>query len=837
MRAKLKILIIFSMSFLLMLFYGFTNSEKQKKVLFINSHTFGRVAFSEHVGAIRLALESEGVIIDVEPLKSEDVLDEEYREMLRKQFEYTLNNSGPYDLILADGEQAMDFLLEEKPLLGDTPIVFFDVDSQNKVEDYIEISNVYGVSQSVDFNKNINLIKRLFPGTDTVVCLSDDTIMGREAVKNFYEEGEKFPNLNFKEINLSNVPLDDALVEISSYGKGTVFLAVYLVEEFSSSTFDSYDFERGILSATDRPIFTIYDTNLGDGFIGGYTVSFFNQAEFAGEIALSILSEGFVEGENGETNLFYLQNEVIFDYEALNKYGLSENALPENSILMNKPIDFFEENKSLFLTIISVIIILIMFVMYLWLSINNKKRIEKELNKKSTELIESNENLISANRELNRFIEEIEHKNRKIHELVYVDPLTGNNNREAIFKIIGDWVSREELYCCVAFIDIDNFKFINDSFGHDFGDTVIVETCARIMRIDDKDFEFGRFGGDEFILIKRFDDNEDVGKFLNSIITLFSEPLMVGENSLFVSLSIGASLYPYHGTSEVELIKKADLALYVAKNSGKNRAVIYTDSMSQGIEDKMLFQSKLREGFSDSEFHLVYQPYFSISEQDYVGVEVLLRWHSGDLGYVSPLRLVSEAEEMGLINEIGLWILEESCKFAVKINEKIDRKITISINISSIQLVHPNFIENVEKIIESTGVDPGLLCFEITESVMVKFTEHNMNILSAIRDMGICIAIDDFGTGYSSLGYFKYLPARVLKIDKVFIDWIDKNPIDKMILDLIIKLAHKKGLIVTAEGVEHQEQVEFLSEIGCDLIQGYYYAKAGREEEVLKLFN
>jgi len=257
--------------------------------------------------------------------------------------------------------------------------------------------------------------------------------------------------------------------------------------------------------------------------------------------------------------------------------------------------------------------------------------------------------------------------------------------------------------------------------------------------------------------------------------------------------------------------------------------------MIEDLEDKVLFQSYVRKAYNNKEFHMNYQPHFDVSKGRFTGVEALIRWKSAELGYVSPLKLIQASEEMGLIVDIGRWVLEEACIFSKKINQRLDESIVVAINISSVQMLHPDFIRELELIIEKTNVNPNNLCLEMTETTLFEFPEGNEHIITKIKSMGLEIALDDFGTGYSSLSYFKDIPASTIKIDKVFIDNMVNNEFDNYTVKMIIDLAHHKNLSVIAEGVEEEEQSELLKNMSCDIIQGYYYSKPLMASEVMEL--
>jgi diguanylate cyclase (GGDEF)-like protein len=452
-------------------------------------------------------------------------------------------------------------------------------------------------------------------------------------------------------------------------------------------------------------------------------------------------------------------------------------------------------------------------------------------------MMASNDDLMDSNEKLSNAVKKIEDQKNEIKELIYIDSLTKLKNRRAINELVHRWLeeTKGDVAYSILFLDVDNFKLINDSFGHDFGDKVIIRTGMRLVSLETESIKIGRFGGDEFLIIYKDKDMNQFSEFLNALEQIFKNPFVIDNRTIFLTVSIGAAIYPIHGVGEEELIKKADMALYKAKERGKNRAVIYNQKMIEEVEDKVLFQSHLRGDFARGEFYLNYQPVFDVKKNTFMGAEALIRWKNTEFGQVSPIRLIQAAEEMGLIIKIGKWVLREACIFAKKINEQTKEDFIVAINISSVQMMDPDFAKDFSEIIKEVGVNPKLICLEMTETMLFEFPEDNVHMIDRLKAMGVCIALDDFGTGYSSLSYFKNIPASTLKIDKEFIDNLATNLFDCYMVETIIRLAHHKNLVVVAEGVENQEQLKILQDLKCDLIQGYYYSKPISEFEVTEL--
>lgn len=434
-------------------------------------------------------------------------------------------------------------------------------------------------------------------------------------------------------------------------------------------------------------------------------------------------------------------------------------------------------------------------------------------------------------------IVETEKRLRESHEqLAYHDSLTGLPNR---LKLQSYWAEiiaeRKDMKTAIIFVDSDNFKLINDTLGHNFGDKLIVAIGFRLQTIlGDGPIVF-RITGDEFVICTPgFDSVQQVEAVAKRIIQSISEPFELEDRRVHITVSMGISIYPDHATNVIEMLKNADIAMYKAKELGKNRYVFYDPIMQKNVDERMLLEKNLRNALSKNEFHLHYQPQIDVRTGAVSGFEALLRWSSPELGMVPPLKFIGITEESGMIIELGEWVLETACRFHKKLWQMTGTQFSIAVNVSIIQLMQDDFVQRVLGILEKHQINPEFVELEITESVLVETFETIFKTLKSLRDYQIKIALDDFGKGYSSLNYLCQLPISTLKIDKSFIDNIINSDNDRIITGDIVAIGHKEGLEVIAEGVETQEQMEYLTNHDCDKIQGYFYCKPLPEEEVIR---
>ena len=417
---------------------------------------------------------------------------------------------------------------------------------------------------------------------------------------------------------------------------------------------------------------------------------------------------------------------------------------------------------------------------------------------------------------------------QKIYHLAYHDSLTNFPNRRSFMNELRSEImskSKSNKRLSILFIDLDNFKSINDQWGHDVGDLVLKEV-AKIIRSEIRPSDFpARLGGDEFTVMLRDVKNEQEAITITQrILEKLQSPILLAGQEHLVTCSIGVANYPEHGKSSEELLKNADDALYHVKQRGRNAFMVFNQSIENKTLERRLLETALRTAIKEQQFYLEYQPKLNITKNELIGVEALVRWNHPDLGKIPPLKFISLAEETGLIVPLGEWILRESChQLRIWKNQGLTN-LTMAVNVSVRQLEDPYFVHKVEEILKETNLHPKFLEFEVTESIFAD-VKNTVSVLNEIRQMGIQISVDDFGTGYSSLSYIKEFPIDTLKVDQSFVKDIHTNEESKAIVKAVLNLAKTIGINVIAEGIELVEHVEALSKDGCHFGQGYYYSR------------
>ncbi|HEX5792388.1 MAG TPA: EAL domain-containing protein [Rheinheimera sp.] len=428
---------------------------------------------------------------------------------------------------------------------------------------------------------------------------------------------------------------------------------------------------------------------------------------------------------------------------------------------------------------------------------------------------------------------------REIERLAHHDPLTDLPNRilgEQLYQQTLAFCLEQQLQLAVLFLDLDNFKPVNDSLGHSAGDVLLRELARRLQGTLSQQQKVIRFGGDEFLfLVPCMADNTALNSLALQLITEVTKPFNIMQTSVTVSGSIGIALAPADGTEFNVLCRKADLAMYKAKEDGRNTVRQYDDKLDQDNADKFNLQQRLRQAIQQRAFVLHYQPQIDLRSQQITSVEALLRWPQGDGSFISPAEFIPLAEQCGLISELGNWVLAEACQACARLRKQGFSALRIAVNLSYVQFKN----ERLELIIQQALLDARLpaaaLELELTESLLISDTALVQQQLNNLSRLGVTFAIDDFGTGYSNLGYLRSFNATTLKIDRSFITSLCVSSRDEPLVQAIINMATGLGLKTVAEGIEDQATAERLSRLGCDEGQGFYWAPALPEDKLLPL--
>ena len=456
------------------------------------------------------------------------------------------------------------------------------------------------------------------------------------------------------------------------------------------------------------------------------------------------------------------------------------------------------------------------------------------------EIISTNYNeAVTSKKEAELSKQELQLHYEDMERLAYTDALTGLYNRTAFFRYANEILTNTKGVLqnhAVIFIDLDGFKSINDTLGHDYGDLLLQAVTKQFSSFINEDDILARNGGDEFVILRnQVESIEELELFLDKLISISSHPFLLEDETVHISLSAGVALFPQNGLSLSELMKNADIAMYSSKNAGKNSYTFFSSTMEDEVNRRNDLIDILREAIDNKDIYLLYQPQADVATGEIIGCEALMRLNSPIVGFVSPDEFIPVAEECGLIDDLGEWALLEACQFNQRLVDAGFKPIRVSVNVSTTQLRSDRLVKAIEALPTKTSMPLEFLEIELTESVLMTNFNHNLTLINRMKELGVKIALDDFGTGYSSFSYLTKIPINSLKIDKSFIAGICENENDAYIAGTIINLAHQLGITVIAEGVETIEQLRILQGQMCDILQGYFFSRAISEQDFIEL--
>jgi diguanylate cyclase (GGDEF)-like protein/PAS domain S-box-containing protein len=422
----------------------------------------------------------------------------------------------------------------------------------------------------------------------------------------------------------------------------------------------------------------------------------------------------------------------------------------------------------------------------------------------------------------------------------FYDSLTGLPNR----LLLKERIAIEISHCkqtgnklAVMFLDLDRFKLINDTLGHDIGDKLLKETAKKLQMCVTKDATIARIGGDEFvILLPGLVHEGNVGQTASKILEIIRQPVIIDDHELYLTISVGITIYPDDGEDEETLITNADVAMYRAKEQGKNNFQLYTPALNAKALERLSLENYLRRALEYNEFVVYYQPKVNAATEEIIGMEALIRWKHPNWGLVPPMKFIPIAEETGLIVPIGEWVLSTACAHNKALQNAGLPPLTVAVNLSSRQFELQDLTKIVSKVLQETGLEAEYLELEITESIAMQNVEHTLKTISQLRAMGVKFSIDDFGTGYSSLSQLNNFAVNKLKIDKSFVEKVDGSKDNSVIASTVLALGKSLELDIVAEGVENEEQVKFFKQNNCDEMQGYFFGRPMSNEDFQRFF-
>lgn len=444
-------------------------------------------------------------------------------------------------------------------------------------------------------------------------------------------------------------------------------------------------------------------------------------------------------------------------------------------------------------------------------------------------ILKRNQTLLKTRQELDEEISQRQAVQQNLTRLETTDPLTGLANRRFFMEDLAHTLSiadRQLRQVALVMIDLDRFQMLNDSLGHQFGDELLIKVSERLNKLSDERVIIGYSGGDEFMVCQQqVDDIDDVIHLLGQLKQCFHKPFEVQGEEHSITATMGVAVYPQSGLDADTLLRNSDIALYRAKDQGRNTYQFYTEGMQDQEVKRLELEKDLNHALANNEFVLYYQPQLDLSNNEINSVEALIRWQHPRRGLLAPGEFIPLAEESGRINEIGRWVVRAACRQLAQWKGTPYRNLRIAINLSGLELDDEDLVDHIQDALRTEQVLASSLEVELTEEIFIQNIEHNLNQLSRLRKLGVHLAIDDFGVGYSSLAYLRDFPVDLLKIDRSFITHVNRRHDDAVITRAVINLAHNLGIRVVAEGVETEDQLNFLRHHSCNLAQGFLISR------------
>jgi len=815
--------------------------SEQKNVLIINSYHQGLIWSKDETDGVIDTLKKSDYNLSIffEDLDWKNYPTDENIRHLYDYFIYKYQNKD-IDMLIATDDVALEFALKNREnLFSNAPVVFCGVNQKGVTEITRGYKNFTGVIEGIDPTETMKMALSINPSIRDVYILFDNSESG-VSTGEIVVDKIKSMDMNLNTIPLNNLSYDELIKNVRTFAKDSIILVTTYYSDINGKIVEFQNVSREVSKNSSVPVYHLYDFGLNNGAIGGTMLSGKLQGESAANLAIRIL-----DGEKPDNISVQSQKTTrkVLDFKQLERFNIQLNEIPKDSEVINKPFSFFDTYRNLVLSILAAFIILISFVLILLFYISKIKKMRKKLLDNHEELTQIYEELTASDEELRQQFDEILTSNEKIKvteerlaHLAYHDTLTGLPNKLSLYENTDKNVFLPQNgKAALLFIDMDHFKYINDTMGHAFGDQLIIKVGERLTSLLKDNCSIYRLSGDEFIIIiQSIKEKKDAEVFASHILAGFEEEFDVLNSVLHISLSLGIVIYPEHGDNVQELLKYADIAMYKAKEAGRKSYIVYDQLMDGVFIERMSIEKHMHTALEKNEFELYYQPQLDIRSNKITGFEALLRWKSPELGFVSPERFIKIAEDTHLIIPLGTWVLRNACGFLNKLHKKGYTDLSISVNISMLQLLQTDFSDIVMDSVDFYELDPHYLELEVTESILMESFDTIGTKLEKLRKHGVRIALDDFGKGYSSLSYLKQLPISTLKIDKSFIDNISIES-DNNLTGHIITLGKSMRMRVIAEGVEKQGQLDYLVQHECDEIQGYLYSKPIPEAEIIKL--
>lgn len=772
----ITLLVLLLTGILLLPAYAKETYQDKPNVLFISSYSLSFQTIPLQIQGVNSVLTEEKANLDIEFMDTKRFSSEEDIRLFYQRLHSKLSQLPPYDAVILGDDAALLFALQyQEELFADTPMVFLGINNLELARTAGLSPYITGIVEETSQNANIELAMKLRPQATELIAIVDNTLTGQGDQKQFAEAAQKFPTMHTRLINASEFTQEELIQELEGIQPDSIVFFLTLFEDKDGHSYTIRQGAQFLAMHVPAPIFRMSVGGVGDGLLGGILFAYDTSGEMAGRMVEEIL-----DGTDVSSIPVVMDSPSYgyFDQNVIEKYGLDAALLPEGSIIINQKPGFFEAHRSFILSLaVSAGIVLFFFLFLTW---NDYRR--------------------SA--------------------LLDHDQVTGLYSRRWMTRHLGAMINRHQDFS-VYMLDFDNFKWINDSLGHVYGDEILRQVADRLKKFDASVVLSARFGGDEFFGIIHAEETEPARYLAKRILSVFDKPFKVRGQEIPVYASMGIARYPQDGSTSDALIANADMAMYTVKNAGKNAFRFFEKSMQDTLHRQNEVDTLLRDALEHDGFCLVYQPQVDAKDGRLIGFEALLRLKNAQ---AFPDEFIPVAEQKGHIIAIGRLVAEMAVRQIAEWRQTGYVPVPVSINFSNVQIRDTEFPEFTLQLLHRYDIAPEFLEVEITESTFLMQDEEAMLYMARLTGSGIRLTLDDFGSGYSAIRYFRFVNLQRLKLDKSLLAEYHQNH-DLKMLNGIIHMSHDMGLEVVAEGVETEQEADLLRSLSCDYIQGYYYGR------------
>ncbi len=778
----------------------------QHRVLLFCSYTPIYYTFEEQIAGFDEGLCENGIEYDVIFMDGKNYASDEDHEAFFNFLVQRLKKHDKYDGIIVVDDDALRFVCEYRELLfGDLPIVFIGANDLTLARKASAIDGVTGFYENDYLNDTMELALRLFPEKKKYVGLYDNSVAGKSDGGRFNRLYEKYPDLEFHAIDVSTRTMDELAEDLRKVDKDSVVIYMTCFIDVEGVNHSIFEMTKIISDNADAPIFRCYESGVGEGVLASVGMCFYVQAKNASEVMKNTLNGANINEIPLNTKT---PSVTEFDYKLMQKYGIKVEDTPKDSVIYNKPLNFFDLYGNILPSAGLIILSLFCLLMAANATIWDTKIANQMLTESRDHLQMSQERL--------RFQAEHDDFLKILNRRTAVDHMREKVKPDSVYSVI--------------MVDIDNFKDVNETYGHKVADEVLkhissgLETLAR-----PRDYLLARYGGDEFLIMVPGERVSEECETIEEITRVFTTPLVMGEEKLIMSCSIGVSVSDGLTLPEQHIIN-AEIAMFEAKQRGRSKAFLYSEDMKRKVHDENKIKAKVLDAIENQGFHMVYQPQVDAITREVTGYEALIRMNKEGL---YPGVFIPIAESSGWIVKIGRITTELVIRQMAKWRDAGNILHPVSINFSSNQINDLSYASFLKDLLRKYGIPGHLVKIEVTESLFLERTERADHLFNQLKEMDIEILMDDFGTGYSSLGYLTYIPIDIVKLDKSLVDAYLVGGKDAFIRD-VIQLVHDLDKKIIIEGVEEKWQYERLREFGADIIQGFYFSKPKLPEDAIK---